>query len=193
MCRSPHRTTASSLPMLSSPPGTPPRWSSTCTAGVGWSRTSKGFDTLGRQLAQKSSAVVVLASYRKAPERPFPVPVEDAWTALRWTAERAAELAGGVVPLFVAGDSAGGNLAAVLARRSRDFGGPKLAGQILVYPVTDSDFSRPSYREEENQTLLTTRATEWFIAHYVPDAADRTNPDFARCGLSLLPASRRRS
>jgi len=88
----------------------------------------------------------------------------------------------------VAGDSAGGNLAAVLARRSRDFGGPKLAGQILVYPVTDSDLSRPSYQEEENQTLLTTRATEWFIAQYVPEPTERIHPDFAPLRAESLAA-----
>lgn len=148
--------------------------------GGGWMLEDlEGFDTLGRQLAQKSGAVVVLAEYRKAPEHPFPVPVEDAWTALRWTAAHAEELTFGGVPLFVAGDSASGNLAAVVARRSRDCGGPQLAGQILVYPLTDGDLSRPSYREEENQTLLTTAAVAWFTAHYVPEPSDRTDPDFA--------------
>jgi acetyl esterase len=148
--------------------------------GGGWTvEDVDGFDTLGRHLAQKSGAVVVLAEYRKAPEHPFPDPVEDAWTALQWTAAHAAELAGREVPLFAAGDSAGGNLAAVVARWARERGAPSLAGQILVYPATDGDLTRPSYLEAANQTLLTTPAVEWFLGQYVPDPADRVNPDFA--------------
>ena len=146
--------------------------------GGGWVLEDlDGYDTLGRQLAQKSGAAVVLAEYRKAPEHPFPVPVEDAWTALEWTAAHATELAGGTAPLFVAGDSAGGTLAAVVARRARDAGVPELAGQILVYPATDTDFSRPSYSEPENQTFLTTEFMQWFWDHYLPDPARRSTPD----------------
>lgn len=161
--------------------------------GGGWIvEDLEGFDTLGRQLADKSGAVVVLAEYRKAPEHPFPVPVEDAWTALKWIAAHARDLAKTAVPLFVAGDSAGANLAAVIARRAPDQGGLALAGQVLVYPATDCDLSRPSYWEAENQTLLTRAAVEWFIAHYVPDPAARMNPDFAplRAGTlaGLAPA-----
>jgi acetyl esterase len=146
--------------------------------GGGWVLEDlDGYDTLGRQLAQKSGAAVVLAEYRKAPEHPFPIPVEDAWTALEWTAAHAVELAGGTAPLFVAGDSAGGTLAAVVARRARDAGGPDLAGQILVYPATDADLGRPSYAEPENQTFLTTEFMQWFWDHYLPDRAMRGTPD----------------
>lgn len=135
-----------------------------------------GYDTLGRQLAEKTGNAVVLANYRKAPENPFPAAVEDSWTALQWAAEHMQDITGAKVPLFVGGDSAGGNLSAVMALRARDENGPELAGQMLVYPVTDADFTRPSYDEPENQTLLTKEFMVWFWDHYVADPAQRSHP-----------------
>lgn len=146
--------------------------------GGGWVLDDiEGYDTLGRQLAIKSGAAVVLVNYRKAPEHPFPTPVEDSWTALQWAADNAERIAGARGPLFVAGDSAGGNLAAVTAIRARDNGGPELAGQVLLYPATDSDFTRASYLDPENQSFLTTEFMHWFWNHYVPEPAARTNPE----------------
>lgn len=146
--------------------------------GGGWVLDDiEGYDTLGRQLATKSGAVVVLVNYRKAPEHPFPTPVEDAWTALQWAGENVERIAGARVPLFVGGDSAGGNLAAVSAIRARDNGGPELAGQVLLYPATDSDFSRASYLEAENQSFLTTEFMHWFWKHYLPEPALRIHPE----------------
>ncbi len=81
------------------------------------------------------------------------------------------------MPLIVAGDSAGGNLAAVVALRARDRGGPRIALQVLIYPVTDADLDRPSYVDPDNQLLLTRDAMVWFWDHYVPDAARRAEPD----------------
>ncbi|WP_149955475.1 alpha/beta hydrolase [Zafaria cholistanensis] len=146
--------------------------------GGGWVLGDlEGYDTLARQLADKSGAAVVLVEYRKAPEHPFPAAVEDAWTALQWAAAHATRLAGADAPLFVGGDSAGGNLAAVMALRSRERGGPALARQFLIYPVTDADFSRASYAEPQNQTLLTAELMQWFWDHYLPDAQHRTAPE----------------
>jgi acetyl esterase len=146
--------------------------------GGGWVLDDiEGYDTLGRQLATKSGAAVVLVNYRKAPEYPFPTAVEDAWTALQWTADNVERIAGARVPLFVGGDSAGGNLAAVTAIRARDKGCPELAGQVLLYPATDSDFTRPSYREPENQSFLTPEFMHWFWNHYVPEPALRIHPE----------------
>ena len=146
--------------------------------GGGWVLEDlEGFDTLGRSLADRSGAAVVLVEYRKAPEHPFPVPVEDGWAALRWAAGQVESIAGRPVPLFVAGDSAGGNLAAVITHRARDHGGPPIAGQILIYPVTDADLTRPSYLEPENQSFLTTEFMRWFWNHYVTDEDARTNPE----------------
>jgi len=146
--------------------------------GGGWVvQDIDGYDTLGRQLADKSGCAVVLVNYRKAPEHPFPAAVEDSWTALTWTADHLAEIAGSQVPLIVGGDSAGGNLSAVMALRARENGGPSIARQVLVYPVTDADFTRPSYQEAENQTLLTTEFMAWFWDQYVPDPEQRTHPE----------------
>lgn len=136
-----------------------------------------GYDTLGRLLAARSGAAVVLVEYRKAPEHPFPTPVEDSWTALQWAAEHREAIAGAPVPLFVAGDSAGGNLAAVLTHRARDRRGPELAGQVLVYPVTDADLTRPSYREPEHQAFLPAESMRWFWEHYVPEESARGHPE----------------
>lgn len=148
--------------------------------GGGWVVSDiEDFDTLGRQLAQQSGATVVLANYRKAPEHPFPAAVEDSWTALNWAAEHKAELAGKDAPLYVGGDSSGGNLAAVVALRARDAGAPRLDRQFLIYPVTDADFSRPSYLEPENQTILPTEFMVWFWDHYVADPNDRKHPEAA--------------
>lgn len=146
--------------------------------GGGWVVSNiDSFDTLGRQLAEKTGCAVVLVNYRKAPELRYPIAVEDSWTALRWADEHMEQLAGARVPLFVGGDSAGGNLSAVVALRARDNNGPALAQQILIYPVTDADFTRGSYAEAENQTLLTTDFMKWFWDHYVPNVDDRSQPE----------------
>ncbi len=134
-------------------------------------------DTLGRKLAERTSCAVVLVDYRLAPEHPYPVAVEDSYAALEWTAAHLDDIAGAEVPIFVAGDSAGGNLSAVMAVRARDRNGPKIAMQILIYPVTDANFDRPSYLDPENQLLLTRDSMIWFFDHYIPDVARRTEPD----------------
>ncbi|MDL5157394.1 alpha/beta hydrolase [Actinomycetospora termitidis] len=135
------------------------------------------FDHLGRVLANRTGCVVVLVDYRLAPEHRYPTAVEDAWAALGWVDAHLDELAGARVPLVVAGDSAGGNLSAIVARRARDAGGPALAAQVLVYPVTDADVDRPSYVDPENQLLVNRDSMIWFWDHYAPDAAVRSDPD----------------
>jgi acetyl esterase len=162
--------------------------------GGGWVLGSlDDTDTTGRRLAQRTGCVVVLVDYRLAPEYRFPTAVEDSWAALRWTASQLTELAGGPVPLIVAGDSAGGNLAAVMAQRARAADGePRIALQVLAYPVTDYDLDTTSYRDPENQLMLTRDAMAWFWDHYVPDVAAREHPDASplRAGLfyGLPPA-----
>jgi acetyl esterase len=150
-------------------------------------------DALGRRLAHRTQCVVVLVDYRLAPEYRFPTAVEDSWAALAWTAARLTELAGGPVPLIVAGDSAGGNLAAVVAQRARAADGePRIALQVLIYPVTDCDLEATSYRDPDNQLMLTKEAMAWFWDHYAPDPAARLHPDASplRAGLfyDLPPA-----
>ena len=147
------------------------------------------FDTLGRQLAQRTSATVVLVDYRLAPEHRYPAAAEDAYTALEWVANSLADLAYDGAPLVVMGDSAGGNLSAVVAQRARS-GGPAIALQVLVYPVTDCDLDNASYRDPENQLLLSRDGMVWFWDHYAPDTPSRNNPDAAplrAADLSGLP------
>lgn len=135
------------------------------------------YDTIGRLLSTRSDCVVVLVNYRKAPEFPFPIPLEDAWRATSWVAERVRELAGADVPLMVAGDSAGGNLAAAVAQRAVRLGAPEIALQVLVYPVLDADFERNSYRDPENQLLVSRDSMMFFWSHYVSDVARRRDPE----------------
>jgi acetyl esterase len=132
---------------------------------------------LGRLLADRSNASVVLVNYRLAPEFPYPVAVEDAWTATCWVGAHMAELTKGRGDLVVAGDSAGGCLAAVVAQRARRRGTPHIALQVLVYPVTDCDFTTPSYLDEENQLRITTETMRWFWDLYLPREALRAVPD----------------
>jgi acetyl esterase len=135
-------------------------------------------ETLGRKLAERTSCAVVLVEYRMAPEHRYPTPIEDSWTALEWSAAHLADIAGSSdVPLIVAGDSAGGNISAVMAQRARDRGGPEIALQLLIYPVTDADFDRPSYTDAASQLLLTRDAMLWFWDHYLPEPSRRTEPD----------------
>jgi len=149
-----------------------------------------GFDTLGRVLARRTGCAVVLVDYRKAPEHRYPTAVEDSWAALRWVSERVDEIAGARVPLIVAGDSAGGNLSAIMALRARDRGGPGIALQVLVYPVTDCDLNTASYTDPANQLLLSRDTMIWFWDHYAPDPSSRENPDASplrAADLSGLP------
>jgi acetyl esterase len=135
-------------------------------------------DTMARKLAERTSSAVVLVDYRLAPEHRYPTAVDDSYAALEWAAERLLDITDGRdAPLVVAGDSAGGNLAAVMALRARDRNGPRIDLQVLVYPVTDADFDGPSYVDPENQLILTRDAMIWFWDHYVPDAARRAEPD----------------
>jgi acetyl esterase len=149
-----------------------------------------GYDVLARTLANRLQAAIVNVGYRLAPEARYPAAADDAWTALRWAHEQLTEIAGQPVPLLVMGDSAGGNLSAVVAQKARDAGGPALAGQVLIYPVTDADLDNDSYRDPQNQLMLTREAMAWFWDHYAPDAASRRSPDASplqAADLSGLP------
>lgn len=135
------------------------------------------YDHLGRHLANLTSSTVVLVNYRKAPEHRFPTALQDSWAGLLWAAAHSAEFVAPEAPLIVAGDSAGGNIAAVMARWARDRQGPRIDYQALIYPVTDCDFDRPSYVAPENQLMLSRDTMIWFWGHYLPDRAARTDPD----------------
>jgi acetyl esterase len=150
--------------------------------GGGWVVGSlEEFDPLCREIARAAGMAVVLVEYRKAPEHPFPGPVDDAWAATLWVAEHAAGLVGRDLALLVGGDSAGGNLAIAVTLRARAAGAPMLAGQLLVYPVTDSRFDRPSYQDPANQLMTNRDVMHNYWNRYVPDEAMRSLPEASPC------------
>lgn len=125
-------------------------------------------DPVARGHALAAEAIVVSVAYRLAPEHPFPAGVDDSWAALQWVAAHAAELGGDPSRIAVAGDSAGGNLAAVTALLARDNGGPALSFQLLWYPVTTGDLSLPSHIENAVAPVLDREVIEAFLAWYLP-------------------------
>jgi acetyl esterase/lipase len=131
-------------------------------------------DAMCRRLARSSGCQVIALEYRRAPEHPFPAPLEDCWDALLSVAAQ-----NGEAPLILGGDSAGGNMAAVCALRARDRGGPELALQVLVCPVTDHDMTTKSYRERGSgpDLFVTAKDMAWFWGLYLPDPAARAAPD----------------
>ena len=132
-------------------------------------------DNMARSLCRDCHAVVVSVDYRLAPESPFPAAVDDAIAATRWVGEHLDDF-GGSPRLAVAGDSAGGNLAAVVAQQLRDTGGPALAAQLLVYPAVDVTGEYPSREENAEGYFLDIPTMAWFINHYAADAAVHEDP-----------------
>jgi acetyl esterase len=140
-------------------------------------------DALCRQLANGARCEVFSVEYRLAPEAPFPAAVEDCIAATRFVAKG---------PLAVGGDSAGGNLAAVVALHARDAGGPAICFQLLIYPATDQNLETESLRRNGQDYLLTRPLMERFRANYLPRAADyadwRASPALAKSHAGLPPA-----
>jgi acetyl esterase len=149
-------------------------------------------DVLCRQLTAASGASVISVDYRLAPEHKFPAAADDAWAATRWVVAHAGELGLDAGRLAVGGDSAGGNLAAVVALLARDAGGPAVRLQVLIYPVTDVMRETRSYADFADGYMLTRDSMRWFIAHYLrskDDARDwRASPLRAPALAGLAPA-----
>lgn len=141
--------------------------------GGGWViGTLDTHDDTCRSLARASGSAVLSVGYRLAPEAQFPVPLDDCYEAVVWAHDNAATLGVDSTRLAVAGDSAGGNLAAAVAIRARDEDGPAIVHQLLLYPVTDADFSRASYVENGGGNFfLSTEMMRWFWKHYVGDCS----------------------
>jgi acetyl esterase len=161
--------------------------------GGGWTLGSiDTADGLARTLANAVPAVVVVPGYRLAPENPFPAAVEDCYAAVRWAAERAVDVGGDPARIAVAGDSAGGNLAASVALLARDRAGPVLAGQALVYPNTDYTATDDSLRDNIDPWLFNATSVAWYWGHYLADPADgpdpRASPALAADHRRLPPA-----
>jgi acetyl esterase len=136
--------------------------------GGGWVlNTIDTHDDLVRRLTAEAGCVFVSVDYRLAPEHKYPAAIEDAYAALNWVVDHAAEWNVDPQRIAVSGDSAGGNIAAVLCLMTRDRGGPTIAFQALIYPITDCDFGRPSYHENADGYFLTKKQMLWFWDHYV--------------------------
>ncbi|HSW37869.1 MAG TPA: alpha/beta hydrolase, partial [Acidobacteriota bacterium] len=145
--------------------------------GGGWVLGDiEGSDGFCRNLADASGCIVVSVGYRLAPEHPFPAAVDDSYYATRWVAGNSASFGGDPARIAVCGDSAGGNLAAVVALIARDHGEPAIRFQLLVYPVTDAACDTMSFSENAEGYFLTRDAMRWFWKQYVPDEAERFNP-----------------
>lgn len=135
-------------------------------------------DNMARFICKRVPCAVLSVDYRLAPEHPFPAAVEDSFAAVAWTPAHAAELNGDPDRILVGGDSAGGTLSAVVAQMAQKKGGPRLAGQVLFYPSTDSvSLDTPSFRAFGEKPLgLPKRDVVWFRAQYTPDPSDWHNP-----------------
>jgi len=134
------------------------------------------YDTSCRRLAIKGDCAVLSVDYRLTPEHRFPAAVEDAYAATLWCSRNAAKLNVDLNALVVGGDSAGGNLSAVVAQMAHDSGEFKVAGQILIYPCTELVEECPSFVRNATGYMLTTAAVRWFYDEYVPQRADRLDP-----------------
>jgi acetyl esterase len=129
-----------------------------------------------RVLANRSGAIVMSVDYRLAPEHRFPAAVEDAYAAAVWAAGKAAEFGGDGTRLAVGGDSAGGNLAAVVAQEAKARGGPPIRFQLLVYPAVDRHDDSPSMKANALGPLLSRAWIEWFYGHYLDGPEDGLDP-----------------
>lgn len=143
-----------------------------------------------QQIAHDARAVVIAVNYQKAPEHKFPIPFDDCYSTLEWVVANAQALNINVDEIGVAGDSAGGNLAAAVALKARDVKGPRIAFQILIYPAVDYNFEYPSMIDNAVGYSLTTQGMKWYWDQYMATTDDLANPYFrpmAAENLSNLP------
>jgi acetyl esterase len=160
--------------------------------GGGWVvGTASDHAALARTLAARSNCAVLVPDYRLAPEHPYPAGLEDCVDVLQWVSSRCGDLLGVTVPLVVAGDSAGGNLATVAVRLLA--GRVKLAGQVLIYPVTNADFDTESYMLYGTGLPLSRADMRWFFGHYAapgqwadPNISPLLAPDLAACPPAIV-------
>jgi acetyl esterase len=133
-------------------------------------------DGLCRSLTNAVGCVTVSVDYRLAPEHKFPAAPEDCYAAAKWVADNAATINGDPQRIAVGGDSAGGNLTAVVSLMARDRGGPKLVYQLMIYPATDYFPDTPSMRDNADGYFLTKVDMVWFLNHYLTSEADAKDP-----------------
>ncbi|WP_138757510.1 alpha/beta hydrolase [Modestobacter altitudinis] len=145
--------------------------------GGGWTLGSVAdYDGLARRLADGLSAVVLAVEHRRAPEHPFPAAVDDAVAGTRWALAHAADLGGDLRRVAVAGDSGGGNLAAVACQQLRDAGGPQPTAQLLLYPNVSRGADQPSVQAFGHLPFLTLSDMGWYTRSYVPQGTDLGDP-----------------
>ena len=158
--------------------------------GGGWVVGSlKSHDAMCRRLSNAAEAIVLSVDYRLAPEAKYPAAAEDCYAATVWASKFIENFGGDPTRLVVCGDSAGGNLAAVVALMARDRGGPAIAGQVLLYPITDHNFDTQSYKENGSGYFLTTETMKWFWKHYLatPEQGSEPYASPLRAELKGLP------
>ncbi|MEA1852348.1 alpha/beta hydrolase [Cytobacillus sp. OWB-43] len=145
--------------------------------GGGWVIGSvEMFEAANRLVATEAKTVVISVDYRLAPENQFPIPMNDCYTALEWVANHAEELNVDLTKVSVGGDSAGGNLSTVIAKRALN-NGPSIQSQVLIYPVTNLEFNTNSYNEFAEGYGLDRDLMKWFGFHYVGDEKMYSHPD----------------
>lgn len=158
--------------------------------GGGWVIANVNvYDSSARALTNAAGAIVISVEYRQAPENPFPAAVEDAYASYIWATQNAASIGGDPKRVAVAGESAGGNLATVVARKARDAGAQLPVHQLLVYPIANYGFDTPSYQQFANAKPLSKGLMQWFFSYYLPSEADGASPDVSplRADVSGLP------
>jgi acetyl esterase len=184
----------SNIPIrIYTPKGEPPFPAILYIHGGGWVVADLDtYDASARALTNAASAIVVSTHYRRAPEHPYPAAHDDAFAAYRWLMRNAESLGGDAARIAVAGESAGGNMAAVVAIRARDQRITTPVHQLLVYPVAGTDLNTESYRESASAKPLNKRLMAWFLEHYLGDRAQSGNPEInlaKRDDLEGLPSA----
>ena len=134
------------------------------------------YDPVLSALANRTDSVIIAVSYQKAPEHPYPIPLNDCYAAFIWAHEHAQELGINTEKIGVSGDSAGGNLAAAVVLKARDSNGPKIAYQFLIYPCINRDLETSSYITFESGFGLSRKSMEWFWEQYLQGAAHDLDP-----------------
>jgi acetyl esterase len=161
--------------------------------GGGWVAGTIEMAEVQHQLVGEAcGAVVVSVNYQKAPEHKFPIPFDDCYAALEWVWQNSEALNVDRRKIGIAGESAGGNIAAGVALKSRDRNGPKIAFQILIYPVADHKFDYPSMIENAQGYGLSAEATKWYWKQYINHSDDLENPycrPMAAKDFSNLPST----
>jgi acetyl esterase len=149
-------------------------------------------DVICRSLANQAGCIVLAVDYRLAPEHKFPAAVEDAFAATKWAAENASKFGGDPTRIAVGGDSAGGNLSAVVSQMARDTGAPDLVFQLLIYPAVAKLDGFPSYFENSENHFMTRESAVWFYEQYIAQNTNLSDPKlfplYAESLANLPPA-----